>query len=68
MAKRKVFINIVLYSTNTIDFFATPELIDQFRKYGAITQAGSKDHYQLRVDEQRDLNEIVEEIRNYPAA
>ena len=67
MAKRKVFINIVLYSTNTIDFFVTPELIDQFRKYGTITQAGSKDHYQLIVDEQQDFNEIVEEIRNYPA-
>ena len=68
MAKRKVFVNIVLYSTNIIDFFATPELIDQFRKYGTITQAGSKDHYQLVVNEQQDLNEIVEEIRNYPAA
>ena len=68
MAKRKVFVNIVLYSNNIIDFFATPELIDQFRKYGTITQAGSKDHYQLMVDEQQNLNEIVEEIRNYPAA
>jgi hypothetical protein len=67
MAKRKVFVNIVLYSTNIIDFFATPELIDQFRKYGTITVAGSKDHYQLLVDEQRDFNDVVEEIRNYPA-
>jgi hypothetical protein len=67
MAKRKVFINIVLYSSNTIDFFAAPDLIDQFRKYGTITGAGSKDHYQLIVDEQRDFNEIIEEIRNYPA-
>jgi hypothetical protein len=68
VAKRKVFVNIALESTNTIDFFSTPELVGQFRKYGTITELGSKDHYQLVVDRQQDFGEIVEKIRNYPTA